>query len=77
MSIILLFKCSILGPSQWVNHPRILQPRGHKEPTIHQYPRQRSEEHENPMNNITPNTPMLQPIPHECRPNALVTTELT
>ena len=34
-----------------------------KKTTSHQYPRHRSEEHENPTHNITPNTLMLQPIP--------------
>ena len=48
-----------------------------KKTTIHRYPRQRSEEHENPTNDITLNAPMLQPVPHKRRHNALVTTELT
>ena len=38
------------------------QLRRHEDSTIHQYPRQGSEEHENPMNNITLNALILQPI---------------
>ena len=61
MSTIPLFECSILGPSQMVNQ----QLRRYEDSTIHQYPRQGSKEHENPMNDITLNALMLQPIPHE------------
>ena len=58
MSIIPLLECSILGPSQMVNQ----ELRRHEDSTIHRYPRQGSKEHENPMNNITLNAPMLQLI---------------
>ena len=38
------------------------QLRRHEDSTIHRYPRQGSEEHENPTNDITLYAPMLQPI---------------
>ena len=53
------FRPKSIGESSKVS---TTEPRRHKESIMHQYPRQGSEEHENPMNNITPSTPMLQLI---------------
>ena len=57
-SQVLNFRHKSIGESSEVSTTR-----RHEDSTIHQYPRHRSEEHENPTNNITPNAPMLQLIP--------------
>ena len=65
MSIIPLFECSILGPSQMVKYLENQQRRAHEKSTIHQYPRQKKQRAQNPMNYITLHALMLPLIPEK------------